>query len=188
MNKRLGIRIGFLIHDVSRLRRSLFDKRSAHLDITRSESWVLTGIARRPEGLSQTDLARVLGLGKVATGEFVTLLERKGFVSRHMQPGDRRTHRVQLTPQGQAMLTQISAVVVKMNKEIFKEFSPPELAHLAGGLKGMKLKIAAMLEATAPEQSTKPNGEASRRTSVATAQRHTTLARDGKRKHVRLSA
>jgi DNA-binding MarR family transcriptional regulator len=188
MNKRLGIRIGFLIHDVSRLRRALFDKRSSHLDITRSESWVLTGIARRPEGLSQTDLARVLGLGKVATGEFVALLERKGFVSRHMQPGDRRTNRVQLTPRGQAMLTQISAVVVKMNNEIFKEFSPPELEHLAGGLKGMKLKLAAMLEVTSPEQRRKLNGAGSRRISVATAQRPVTVAREAKRKHVRVSA
>src|SRR5271167_3812689 len=100
VNRRLGIRIGFLIHDVSRLRRSLFDARSRHLDITRSEAWVLTGISRRPAGISQTELAKVLGLGKVATGEFVAGLARKGFVLRRLDDVDRRAYRVQLTQRG----------------------------------------------------------------------------------------
>ncbi len=127
MSRRLGIRIGFLIHDVSRLRRSLFDARSPHLDITGSEAWVLTGISRRPSGISQTELAKVLGLGKVATGEFVAGLEKKGFLVRRMDDIDRRAYRVQLTQRGRGVLAKISDVVAQMNAEIFENVSHAEL-------------------------------------------------------------
>jgi MarR family transcriptional regulator for hemolysin len=168
--RRLGIRVGFLIHDVSRLRRALFDMRSPHLDVTRSEAWVLTGISRREEGLSQTELARVLGLGKVATGEFVADLERKGLVMRRLHLNDRRAYRVQLTPQGVKMLVKISVVVSKMNAEIFADFSLAELARLEQELKGIKLKLKALVdsEGTAAATAHGRTGETKR---VAGAQR-----------------
>lgn len=154
--RRLGIRIGFLIHDVSRLRRSLFDARSPHLDITRSEAWVLTGISRRPSGISQTELAKVLGLGKVATGEFVAGLERKGFVARRMHVTDRRAYRVQLTQRGRGILAKISNVVAQMNAEIFEDVSEVELERFFDILKRMKIKLVALTEAPATRRSTKP--------------------------------
>ena len=162
--RRLGIRVGFLIHDVSRLRRVLFDMRSPHLDVTRSEAWVLTGISRREEGLSQTELARVLGLGKVATGEFVADLERKGLVIRRLHLNDRRAYRVQLTPQGVKMLGKISVVVSKMNAEIFADFSLAELARLEQELKGVKLKLKALVDSDAKAAAAAPgrNGETKR--------------------------
>jgi DNA-binding MarR family transcriptional regulator len=127
----------------------MFDVRSSHLDITRSEAWVLTGISRREEGLSQTELARVLGLGKVATGEFVADLERKGLVIRRLHLSDRRAYRVQLTPQGVKMLSKISAVVGKMNGEIFADFAAPELARLEADLKKIKLQLKTLLDSVA---------------------------------------
>lgn len=148
MNRRLGIRIGFLIHDVSRLRRVLFDSRSPHLDITRSEAWVLTGISRRSSGISQTELAKVLGLGKVATGEFVGDLERKGFVIRRLVDGDRRAYSVQLTQRGRNILSRISDIVTQMNVEIFENVSALDLQQFFDTLKNMKLRLIAMTEDT----------------------------------------
>jgi DNA-binding MarR family transcriptional regulator len=169
-SRRLGIRVGFLIHDVSRLRRVLFDLRSPHLDVTRSEAWVLTGISRREEGLSQTELARVLGLGKVATGEFVADLERKGLVIRRLHLSDRRAYRVQLTPQGVKMLSRISGVVSKMNGEIFSDFSAAELTRLEHDLKAIKLKLKMLVDSDAAGVVQAPrNGDRPKR--VAGAQR-----------------
>lgn len=123
--------------------------RSPHLDITRSEAWVLTGISRREEGLSQVELARVLGLGKVATGEFLADLERKGLVVRRLHLNDRRAYRVQLTAQGVKMLSRISAVVSKMNGEMFSDFSPTELARLELDLRTIKLKLKSLVNSPA---------------------------------------
>jgi MarR family transcriptional regulator, transcriptional regulator for hemolysin len=146
VNQRLGIRIGFLIHDVSRLRRTLFDLRSPHLDITRSEAWVLTGISRRRSGISQTELAKVLGLGKVATGEFVAGLDRKGFVVRRLDDADHRAYCVQLTPRGRRILRKISEVVTQMNAELFESVSVDELFTFVDALRNMKLKLISMTE------------------------------------------
>ena len=134
------------MHDVSRLRRALFDLRRLHLDVTRSEAWVLTGISRRQGGISQTELARVLGLGKVATGEFVSDLERKGFVVRRPDSSDRRALSVQLTSTGRRMLAKISAVVAKMNAEIFVGYSSSELQQLADHLSQTKRRLIQLID------------------------------------------
>lgn len=39
-------RIGFLVHDVSRMRRTLFDQEMKPLGITRSQWWVLAQLSR----------------------------------------------------------------------------------------------------------------------------------------------
>jgi DNA-binding MarR family transcriptional regulator len=158
MSDRLGIRIGFLIHDVARLRRSVFDSRNPHHTITRSESWVLTGVSRKRSGISQTELARVLGMGKAATGEFVKALERKGFVSRIPDPKDQRAYSVKLTREGKAILAKIAAIVTKMNAEIFRHFSARELQQFADHLRKMKLQMNCMVGvAPAPQVRDKPN-------------------------------
>ena len=58
------LRLGFLIHDVSRLRRSAFDRCLKPLNVTRSQWWVLAFISRK-NGLPQTQLANELDVGKV---------------------------------------------------------------------------------------------------------------------------
>jgi len=67
------LRLGYLVHDVSRLRRMMFD-RTAPLGITRSQWWVLAFISRK-DGLPQTQLASELDVGKVAVGALVDRLE-----------------------------------------------------------------------------------------------------------------
>src|SRR3546814_8952779 len=62
-----GLRFGFLIHDVSRLRRVVVDRALKPLGITRSPWWVLAYLSRR-DGMTQTALASDLDLTKVAIG------------------------------------------------------------------------------------------------------------------------
>src|SRR5690349_7808664 len=98
MKRNEQIRIGFLIHDVSRMRRSAFDQRIKPLGITRSQWWVLSGVSRHGrEGITQTELAAVLDLGKVALGGLIDRLEENGFVVRSSDPQDRRVNKVLLT-------------------------------------------------------------------------------------------
>jgi hypothetical protein len=75
------LRLGYLIHDVSRLRRMMFDRALAPLGITRSQWWVLAFISRK-DGLPQTQLANELDVGKVALGALIDRLETAGFVTR----------------------------------------------------------------------------------------------------------
>jgi DNA-binding MarR family transcriptional regulator len=171
MTRRLGIRIGFLIHDVSRLRRVFFDLRRLNLDITRSEAWVLTGISRRRGGISQTELAKVLGLGKVATGEFLSDLEGKRLIVRRPDANDRRANSVQLTARGKTMLASISAVVAKMNAEIFAGYSGAEMQRLADQLTKTKRRLLDLVELNDSDPRRSMRAVRPRATRVAPAQR-----------------
>ena len=90
------LRLGFLVHDVSRLRRRVVDKALKPLGVTRSQWWVLAFLSRS-DGMSQVALADELDLGKVALGQLIDRLEKTGFVSRGADEEDRRVKRVFLT-------------------------------------------------------------------------------------------
>src|SRR5260221_13003561 len=86
------LRLGYLIHDVSRLRRMMFDRAHAPLGITRSQWWVLAFISRK-DGLPQTQLANELDVGKVGVGALIDRLQPSGFVLRQADPVDVPRHR-----------------------------------------------------------------------------------------------
>jgi MarR family transcriptional regulator for hemolysin len=145
MKRNERIRIGFLIHDVSRLRRTAFDQRMKPLGITRSQWWVLTGVSRHgEEGIAQTELAKVLDLGKVALGGLIDRLEERGFVERRSDPQDRRVNKVHLTPKGNAVLEKMQKIGMEMNAKVMSGISLPRQHQLADMLHAMKANLVAM--------------------------------------------
>lgn len=145
MKRNEQIRIGFLIHDVSRLRRTAFDQRMKPLHITRSQWWVLSGVSRHDdEGITQTELASVLDLGKVALGGLIDRLEERGFVERRADESDRRVNRVYLTRKGKATLDRMSHVGMDMNAKIMKGISLSRQHLLVELLHEMKVNLLAL--------------------------------------------
>jgi MarR family transcriptional regulator for hemolysin len=59
-----AIRLGFYIHDTSRLRRVIYDAALKPAGVTRSQAWVLAYLSRA-DGMAQSELAAPLDLGKV---------------------------------------------------------------------------------------------------------------------------
>src|SRR5262249_56883501 len=100
------LRLGYLIHDVSRLRRMMFDRALAPLGITRSQWWVLAFISRK-DGLPQTQLANELDVGKVAVGALIDRLESSGFVIRQADPADPPVQRGYVTNQAHGRPSQL---------------------------------------------------------------------------------
>ena len=88
--------LGFLLGDVARLTRTSFDRRVVSLGLTRSQWWVLTYVYR-DQGLTQSELADHLEVGKVALGNLIDRLEAKGWVERRLDQKDRRIKRIFLT-------------------------------------------------------------------------------------------
>ena len=84
--------IGFLISDVSRLLRRIYDRRVEPLGLTRSQWRVLVHVYRR-EGVGQTALAQFLEIEKPTLGKLVDRLEKKGWVERRVQEGAQRARR-----------------------------------------------------------------------------------------------
>jgi len=121
----LNLRLGFLIHDVSRLRRNVFDQLMRPLGVTRSQWWVLAHLSRK-DGMMQTELAALLDVGKVTLGGLVDRLEAGGWVERRAHPEDRRVKHVFLTPQSHRLLQQMQEVEQSHNRSILKGFSPTD--------------------------------------------------------------
>jgi DNA-binding MarR family transcriptional regulator len=115
------------------------------LGITRSQWWVLTGVSRHgEEGIAQTELAKVLDLGKVALGGLIDRLEEGGFVERRADPQDRRINRVHLTSKGNAVLEKMQKVGMHMNAKVMSGISLPQQHLLAEMLRVMKSNLIAM--------------------------------------------
>lgn len=143
-----GSRIGFLVHDVSRMRSTLYDQAVRPLNLTRSQWWVLGQLSRQraPRGILQTELARLLDVGKVTIGGLVDRLEERGFVERRPDLEDRRAKRVVVTPAGREVLKQMVRLSEELNATIFAGFSEAEMRLAESVLARMKDNIREALE------------------------------------------
>ena len=132
-----GLRFGFLIHDVSRLRRIVIDRALKPLGITRSQWWVLAFLSRR-DGMTQTALAADLDLTKVAIGGLIDRMEAAGYVERRTDKRDARARRVMLTRAGQRLIATIRESVDAAERAILADLSEAELDAAALALVKIK--------------------------------------------------
>jgi DNA-binding MarR family transcriptional regulator len=139
------LRLGFLIHDVSRLRRSAFDRCLKPLSVTRSQWWVLAYLSRE-DGMTQSQLAEELDLGKVAVGGLIDRLEKSGLVRREAAATDRRVNRVFLEPKSKQLVTKMRKVSHRMNEQILAGLTDDRLEATAVTLDAMKRNLLGYLQ------------------------------------------
>jgi len=139
-----SLRFGFLIHDVSRLRRVVVDRALKPLGITRSQWWVLAFLSRR-DGMTQTALASDLDLTKVAIGGLLDRMEVAGFVERRADQSDGRARRVYLTRAGAKMVNAIRESVETVELEILNRIPEEALAQAAETLRALKETLLEMV-------------------------------------------
>jgi len=144
------LRFGFLIHDVSRLRRIVVDRALKPLGITRSQWWVLAFLSRR-DGMTQTALAADLDLTKVAIGGLVDRIEQAGFVERRVDERDARARRVYLTDAGQKLVREIRKSVEAVESEILDALPNDELDAAAKTLVKLKRRLLDLVGGIADE-------------------------------------
>lgn len=138
------LRLGYLIHDVSRLRRVTYDRELAPLGITRSQWWVLAFISRN-DGLPQTQLANELDVGKVALGSLIDRLQTAGFVERRADEKDRRIKRVFLTERALKLITEIGPINDSFNERILKGIPRKDLELTSQTLYVMKTNLLSLV-------------------------------------------
>lgn len=145
-DKITDFRIGFIVHDVSRVRRTLFDNEMKPYGITRSQWWALAQLSRtlkksKEEGILQTDLASILNVGKVTVGGLIDRLEANGYVERRPDAKDRRAKRVVVTDRGHAVLEMMMSIGRKLNEKIFAGIEPENVRIAEEVLSKMKTNI-----------------------------------------------
>ena len=122
------VRFSFLVNDVSRLHGMHYDRLMKPYDLTRSQYWVISNLSRTyGDGMTQTELAEHMSVGKVTLGGLIDRLELRGYVERHDDPVDRRSKRVYLTSDGKKLVKKMGVLARDFNAELLEGMSQDDL-------------------------------------------------------------
>lgn len=142
-------RFGFLVHDVSRMRRTLFDDQMKPLGVTRSQWSVLAYLSRESnDGTMQVDLARDMDVGKVTIGGLIDRLEATGHVERRLDASDRRARRIFITARGFDTIRKMETVGTQLNDRVLDGVSDRDLKATEKTLARVKENIRGLLQAS----------------------------------------
>jgi MarR family transcriptional regulator, transcriptional regulator for hemolysin len=137
-----SLRAGTLLHEISRLRRSVFDHALRPHGITRAQSWILSSLMQSGrEGMTQSELAKLVDISRVALGEFVDRLESLGYVVRMADLKDRRVNRLKLTATGEEVVKKTRTVGDSIEEKINSGFTPEEQAAFETMLHKLKRNL-----------------------------------------------
>lgn len=89
--------IVFRMEEIARTLRQAFERRIAQSGLTRTQ-WRMLAYLLRCEGVSQSELARLLDLERATIGQAIDRLEDQRLVERRPCPTDRRVWEVHLLP------------------------------------------------------------------------------------------
>lgn len=135
---------GFILNDVARLLRKVYDRRVRSLGLTRSQWWVVTHLYRS-EGVTQSELADILELERASLGRLLDRLEAKGWVRREADANDRRAKRVYLTAQVEEPMRTMRSIAAGVRGDALSGLSPAQqdrfvdtLLRIKGNLMGLE--------------------------------------------------
>jgi DNA-binding MarR family transcriptional regulator len=140
------VRIGVLVHDVARMRRTIFDQAVKEMGITRAQWWALSNLSRnKSEGMNQSDLARFLDVGKPTIGGLIDRLTESGMVERRSDGDDRRVKRIYITDRGYELISHMSPIASRLNSIFLQGIDAEEIEIAEQVLERMKQNLRGLL-------------------------------------------
>ncbi len=136
--------VGYLIGDVSRMLRTVYDRRVEPLGLTRAQWRVMARISRI-EGCTQTELAAELEIEKPTLGKLIERLEEKEWVTRRPDENDARTKRVFLTKRAEPVLAEMFSLADDVLDAAIAGLSRQEADQLNASLLQVKFNLALLL-------------------------------------------
>ena len=127
MNSPDKITFGYVVADITRLFRRVFDRRSAQLGLTRAQ-WRALSRIERAEGLTQAQLAEDLDLEPIAVGRVIDRLEAAGFVERRSDPDDRRCWRLYMAPKSAEVMVEMKNIAAVLRDDVLVGVSADDFA------------------------------------------------------------
>ena len=138
------LRVESTIMATARAIRQSYDQRFSDLDLNLSEASVLAYVAEHG-ALSQTQIAKSLGLGRAATGALIDALEDRALVQRQTDPDDRRVWLVEITIAGKELLEEVYVRDQILRKQLRNGITRQERQQLAAVLVRLGNNLASVL-------------------------------------------
>jgi DNA-binding MarR family transcriptional regulator len=101
-------------------------------DLPRNGPFVLGGMAN--QGGSAVGLIRGLGVSRQAASQLIDTLVLRGYLTREVNPEDRRRMDVELTARGRAAATSVRAAILEVDRELNAKLSAAQMTGLRAGL------------------------------------------------------
>lgn len=139
---------GWITADVSRLMRTVFDRRMRRLGLTRTQWLALVRVYRRP-GACQSELADMMEIEKAPAGRIIDRLEDKGWIERRADPTDRRLKRIYLTDRGLRIHATIAPVAEETVNDALSGLSPSDRRQVAKLMMRVKATLSGLAGADA---------------------------------------
>ena len=136
--------IGYVLSDLARLIRTVFDRRVRDIGLTRAQWLVLTRLYRKP-GASQTELAEMLEIDRASAGRMIDRMEKGGWLERRPDAGDRRINRLFLTAEARRLHARMWAIAESTIDDALAPLSADErdeFTRLAARVKGQLQTLA----------------------------------------------
>ncbi len=123
-------RTAFLLAQLGADAADRFAERVAALGLTLREAGAIRVLGRR-QGISQRELAELLGTVPSRLVALIDELETKGYVVRERSEGDRRNNVLTLAPGGERMLAQLREVAQAHQRDVLGPLDADERQALA---------------------------------------------------------
>ena len=133
----LGVLDGHLGYFLRRVQVWVFQdfiKTLATIDLRPAQYSVLAVIGAN-RGLSQADVAQLLGIERARLVRLLHRLEKRGLTQRLASPNDRRSHALQLTAAGQALLKRGKALAAVHEANLMQRFGAANHARMMDSLR-----------------------------------------------------
>ena len=137
---------GFLVNDVTRMLRKIFDRRAVRFELTRAQWRALKRISYS-EGMRQAELAEQLEMEPIAIGRVIDRLENAGFIERRADPTDRRAWRLHLTARAHGVVDDMETISTELFRDAQKGISAADMKAVMATLTHMKQNLIALDEA-----------------------------------------
>lgn len=146
--------LSFRFDEIVRLLSRRIDEALSEFDLSRTQ-WRLLAYVMRYEGITQSELARVLELERASVGNTVDIMERKQLVTRQPDPDDRRVWKIAATPRAQDLLPGLREIIDDMLARTFDGLAPHDIATLGALLERLVANLGGetVTAAKQPEES-----------------------------------
>lgn len=121
--------VGYAIRRAQIAIYEVLERELSPLKITPPRFSSLVLIEANP-GVLQSELARLIGVGRPAMVAVIDFLQAQGWLLRQAHAGDRRANHLVLTPQGRAHLARVKALMAELDAQWTQALSAAQRSDL----------------------------------------------------------
>ena len=138
---KLDTLLGFAFMDITRLKRQYMDQQVKALGLTRTQWRIYAWLHTLGTPCPQKTLLTNIEIDAAHLARVLDQLEKKGHLTRHAPPENRRALSIELTPEGQAIVQKIEGILEKEHHTMKNHLTDRQVDDLYHALAQIKQNL-----------------------------------------------